>query len=178
MLSLVDLESAQQLRQWQSRTPAVNAVTFLPEGQRAVSVGPDGTLRVWHVGIGRLLKEIRGDWKEVYKLLAYPEGRSVFLATGRNHAARMVGLETSHEIRRWEEGANITALALSPDGRQAAVALPSPNGGSLLRLYDVSKGERVREWSLPGLVNDLAYAHDGRHLLTANANGTAYILRL
>jgi hypothetical protein len=31
---------------------------------------------------------------------------------------------------------------------------------------------------LPGLVQSVSFAPDGRHVITANANGTAYILRL
>ncbi len=34
----------------------------------------------------------------------------------------------------------------------------------------------LREWQLPGPVNGVAA--DGRHLATANGNGTVYILRL
>jgi hypothetical protein len=36
----------------------------------------------------------------------------------------------------------------------------------------------VGEWRLPGPVYDLAFASDGRHIATANGNGTVYILRL
>jgi hypothetical protein len=35
-----------------------------------------------------------------------------------------------------------------------------------------------REWTLPGVVHDVAFAPDGRHLATANGNGSVYILRL
>ncbi len=33
-------------------------------------------------------------------------------------------------------------------------------------------------WRLPGPVYGLAVARDGKHLATANCNGTAYVLRL
>ena len=36
----------------------------------------------------------------------------------------------------------------------------------------------VRTWRLPGGVNSLAFAEDGRHLALGNANGTIYILRV
>ena len=39
-------------------------------------------------------------------------------------------------------------------------------------------GKRSAEWRLFGPVYDLAFAPDGRHLGTANANGTVYLFRL
>jgi hypothetical protein len=61
----------------------------------------------------------------------------------------------------------------------------------LARNYKDSAGELVlwdavgrkhhqqRRWQqLPGAVLSLAFAPDGRHLITANSNGTAYVLRL
>src|SRR5262249_46527468 len=34
------------------------------------------------------------------------------------------------------------------------------------------------EWKPPGAVDDVWFAPDGRHVITANSNGTAYVLRL
>ncbi len=38
--------------------------------------------------------------------------------------------------------------------------------------------EVAGEWELPGPVQALALARDGRHVATANSNGTVYVLRL
>jgi hypothetical protein len=40
------------------------------------------------------------------------------------------------------------------------------------------KGEEVAGFDMPGVVRDLAVAPDGRHIATANYNGTVYIIRL
>jgi WD40 repeat protein len=45
-------------------------------------------------------------------------------------------------------------------------------------VWDVAAGDKFREWHLPGPVWDIAFAADGRHLATANGNGTVYVLRL
>jgi WD40 repeat protein len=176
-LSLVDLEENTEIRHWSSGTAAVSALTFLPGGQRAATAGQGGVLRIWQVGTGRLRKEIRGEWKEVYKLAASPDGRTLLAAVGNPHYARLIDLESGRDVHLWEGGGNVTALAISPDGQRAATAILGNNGSGIVRLYDTAKGDRVHEWTLPGLVYDLAFAHDGRHLATANANSTAYIFR-
>ena len=39
-------------------------------------------------------------------------------------------------------------------------------------------GKHLGGWELPGLIWDMALAPDGRHLATANYNGTVYIIRI
>jgi hypothetical protein len=68
-------------------------------------------------------------------------------------------------------------LALSAEGGHVALTLHDGKGNCWVRVYDVASEKRLHDWSLPGAVHDLAFAHDGRHLVTANADGTAYILR-
>jgi hypothetical protein len=45
-------------------------------------------------------------------------------------------------------------------------------------LWDVAARKEWRAWKLPGPVHGVVFASDGRHLATANGNGTAYIFRL
>jgi serine/threonine-protein kinase len=154
-------------------------VAFLPDVQRAVSARPDGSICVWQAETGQLLKEIRGDWKQVYKLAASPDGHAILAATaGPHQASRLLDLDSGREIHQWHGGAHQTALAFSPDGKQAATAILSDKHTRIVRIYDTTTGGRLREWVLPGPANDLAFAHDGRHLATANANGTVYVFRL
>ena len=42
---------------------------------------------------------------------------------------------------------------------------------------DRSCGE-LHEWQIRGPIQGLAFAADGRHLASANGNGTVYILRI
>ena len=64
------------------------------------------------------------------------------------------------------------ALAISRDGKRIASA--GPDGHVLVT---DEEGKKLREWQFPGPVNGVAFSPDGIHLLTANANGTAYVLR-
>ncbi len=44
-------------------------------------------------------------------------------------------------------------------------------------LYDLKQKRIAHEWKVPFTVTNLAFASDGRHLVTSNDNGTVYILR-
>jgi hypothetical protein len=67
-----------------------------------------------------------------------------------------------------------TGLAYAADGPPA---LAISAGGQVV-LWDGKVGKNLPGWHFPGAVNGVAYAADGRHLATANNNGTVYILRL
>jgi hypothetical protein len=45
-------------------------------------------------------------------------------------------------------------------------------------VWDAAAAKKLSEWELPGRVYTVAFAPDGRHIATANANATIYILRL
>src|SRR5262249_26543775 len=64
-------------------------------------------------------------------------------------------------------------LAFRPDGK--ALVYANTSGGQ--SLWDVQARQKLREWSLPGH-GRVAFASDGRHVVSGNANGTVYVLRL
>jgi len=66
------------------------------------------------------------------------------------------------------------SVAYSPDGRQQAVTYTD----GPIWLYDVETGTVSRKLQLPGLVRHVLFTTDNRHLITANGNGTVYVLRL
>jgi WD40 repeat protein/serine/threonine protein kinase len=71
-------------------------------------------------------------------------------------------------------GGQVSALAVSPDGLSLATA---DDQGQLI-LWDTSTWAQRKAWKLPHKICHLAFAPDNRHLATANANGTIYVLRL
>jgi formylglycine-generating enzyme required for sulfatase activity len=51
-------------------------------------------------------------------------------------------------------------------------------GQPTLLLWDIPGSKLRKELVLPDHANDIAFAADGRHIATANANGTVYLFRL
>jgi len=64
------------------------------------------------------------------------------------------------------------APAFSPDGKRLATA----TGDGQIAVW--TWGEKQWGVRLPGSVNGVTWGPDSRHLATANANGTVYVLRV
>jgi hypothetical protein len=69
---------------------------------------------------------------------------------------------------------SIRFLVFLPDGKSL---LSGSEGGELV-WWDVPSEARLRRWQLPGRINGLACAADGRHVAIGNSNGTIYGFRL
>jgi RNA polymerase sigma factor (sigma-70 family) len=116
-----------------------------------------------------------------------PDGRSLVTAGG-SHVTnvdpspagelriwRLDGSSPSSEsVRLGEDLEPLDAVAFSPDGQ----ILASSGFRGQVILWETATGKKYREWQLPGAVHDVKFSYDGRHLITANGNGTAYVLRL
>jgi WD40 repeat protein len=107
--------------------------------------------------------------------LALTEGRLACHSLGGRVTVWDVAGAQPVEILRLElkTGGLGIALAFSPDGKTLTGAR-----GRVVVLWDLASGKRLREWEFAGNVFNVAFAPDGRHLAIANADGTAYILRL
>jgi hypothetical protein len=75
-------------------------------------------------------------------------------------------------IHEGHKGDLVNAVAWLPDGRFVS----ADQGGRVL--VSEPTGRVVGACRLPGPVNDVAAAADGRHVLTANNTGAAYVRRL
>lgn len=75
-------------------------------------------------------------------------------------------------------GADAALLAFAPDGESLALAGPDKDLRHRLVVWAVSDGKARHDWPLPGALVRLFFAPDGRHLLTANGDGTGWVLRL
>ena len=70
------------------------------------------------------------------------------------------------------------ALAFSSDGKQLAVTDDLSVDRSIIDIHDTETGVRKHRITLPMPLRRLAFTEDNRHLVTVNANGTIYVLRL
>jgi WD40 repeat protein len=173
---LWDTESGRALSCFRGHGSKVSSVAFSPDQRRALS-GGDGSVLLWDLENGQ--ESFRVDGLKPYSV------RSVAFSPDGLHAASADDLG---QVQLWDltaaeprvrtlprsHGSMVLAVAFSPDGK----VLASAGYDGRIILSEMPAGKKLREWQLPGPVSAVCFARHGRHLATANGNGTVYILRL
>ena len=111
----------------------------------------------------------------IWALALTPDGQRIAVAA--HDGLSLWSLQNDKPTQLWYQPHIWISVAFSPDGRQLAASFGSTPGIHGVAIFDEA-GENKAQWELPAAPTDLAFAPDGRHLLTANLNGTVYILRL
>jgi WD40 repeat protein len=168
--------------------PLVRAVAISQDG-KTLAVGSGnheqqtGEVRLWDIGSGRK----QNQWsiaRPVFSLAFSPDG--TILAVGsavgpqQNPAVQLFDVRTGAEPIRLPNTVQVHGvhgLAYAPDGR-TLVSLGNWQQQFSLIVWDTSSGTALRELALPGPASAVAFAADGRHVATANGNGTIYIFRV
>ena len=115
---------------------AVMCVVFHPDGNRVVSGGADGTVRVWDLSGRRVLREFTGKRGTVHCVAVSSDGR--WLAAGdAGNGLRLWELDTGRERALAGHEGGLRSVAFSPDNH-----LLSCDAGGLIVQWDVRTGER------------------------------------
>ncbi len=152
----------------------VRALAWGPDGDRLVSAGEDGTLRVWEPAEA----ERRDAWRqatlaavdtELWGVAISPDGDTVAVACA-DGAARMWDMRTGRELLRCEGHAGtVYGVAFSHDGQRLITV--GRDGGP--RVWDATTGEEVmRLTGHVGTVYSAACSRDGSVIATAGKDAT------
>jgi WD40 repeat protein len=161
---------------------------------RAVDFSPDGQLLAvaWDLGYDeelRFLRRKQTSLKEVllpriqgHVVAVSPDGRTL-ATSNRGWEVHLWDLTGPLPVERaafllkdnptmWES--SIASIKFAPDGATLAA---SAHDGRVV-VWETSSGTKRHDWQFKGVVQDVAFSSDGRHLATGNANGSVYVLRL
>jgi WD40 repeat protein len=176
-------------------TGAVYGLALSADGSQAISGADDGTIRVWDIATGDLLRTfpaddpatadvVEGHTGIIWDIALSPDGKFV-VSGGADTMVRIWNMATGeirHSIKATEEG-SVRAVAVSPDNKYI---LSSSQNVFSVQLWDVATGELVRELiaddaetdTIEGhsrSVRDIAFNRDNRTVVTGGEDGRALI---
>jgi len=126
-------------------------VAFDPQGETLVSGGEDGTVEIWDVRSGKLLRTLSEDGLGVWSVAFDPQGRT--LASGLDRTVKVQEARSGKLLRTLEGHKNVVAsVAFDPQGSMLAsgsfdktIKLWGAGSGELLRTLE---GHEAWVWSL------------------------------
>lgn len=133
----------------------VRALAFSPDSKMVISGAVDGSVRVWDVATGKVLRTL--DEQESITSVIFSHDGNILAATSKE--VILWELATGRELRRITVSSEERARALSPDGKLLAVATLS----------------HVEIWRLPpnDQIDEPAHAESGR---ATNLTGRAELI--
>jgi WD40 repeat protein len=140
----------------------VTSVDFSPGGDRLASADHNGTVRIWDVESGRLMRELRG---QVGSVVAFSPAGDMLAAGGYYHQQiRLFSAKTGEIIRELSQ--NGRSLAFSADGKR----LVSGGKDGIVHVWNPVTGELLRELKgHTGALFAVAISADGK--LIASGGG-------
>ncbi|MBD1803884.1 CHAT domain-containing protein [Microcoleus sp. FACHB-SPT15] len=166
----------------------VSCIAFSPDGQTLASGHIDTTIRLWHLGSGKVRRTLRGHGWDVRSVAFSPDGQ--FLVSGGIDGAIKIWNwrtgELLHTLNRpspsdligslvsWFDSSigSLWSVAISPDGQTLA------SGGSdqPIMLWNSSTGKLLRTLTEhSGTVLSVAFSPDGQTLVSGGDDNTIRI---
>ncbi|KAG2343896.1 WD40 repeat-like protein [Suillus weaverae] len=161
-----DLERSTQVgEEWEDKERGVGAIALSPDGKTVATGSDDGTMKLWNVDKGKVIKKLTGHTKAVHSVCWSPDGgRVVSDCWG---AFRVWDVQSGKTIvGPIETGGNVFAVCYSPDGKMIATA-----GGELevnwgnLKIWHANTGELFKALSA-GNSRSLIWTSDGKTLIS------------
>jgi WD40 repeat protein len=158
-----------------TQTGGVTGAAFSPTGSVIATTGNDGTVKLWSGRTYTLLHppiEVPGT--PVVRSPAFTRNGRYLVVAARDGIAQIIAVPSGRRLKRLTAPDPLTAVTFSPDGRW--VAAGGADGSTFI--WDWRRGNRLAVLHKHAdLIESIAFAPDGRRILTASDDRTAKIYR-
>src|SRR5262245_34765553 len=147
-----------------------------PDGKLLATGGLDGTIRIWEIATGNLVRALIGHDSYVYGLAFSPTGR--YLASGGSFDAtvRIWEVATGQPLKILKgHPAYVTQVAWTPDGMRM-IAVGGTSGE--VSVWDIATGLKRTKASLGQYILAIAANRDNLHLAAVTTESAVLILDL
>ena len=176
LVLLWDVDSGAIVQRFEGHVAAVRAVTFSPSGLTVLSGSDDTTIVLWDVETGELIRLFQGASSGIEALAFMPDG-STFFAGDAGLAMHVWDVETGVQIRNFNWPAEVTYLAISPDGQTALI-----DSGQAVTIWDTRNMRQTNRLTLarvsPRPLLSGAISPNGHSALNGGENGKVYLWNL
>ncbi|MBN9123044.1 MAG: PQQ-binding-like beta-propeller repeat protein [Planctomycetes bacterium] len=156
----------------------VRSVTFTPDLAWAVAGDESGTVRVWDLAAK---ERVGGDWplfQKSFADLGVTADKKYLVAADEEGTIKVAGIEKRNVLATGTaHKSGVRAVLVSPTGT-TFFTISNDRELKAWSLTDLKELKELRSWVAPVAVNGAAYTPDGKSVVTANADGTAYVLEL
>jgi WD40 repeat protein len=146
-------------------------IWIAPDMRRAIRTGGTKT-RLLHLRCQTTLRE----WDPVIAAPFLPDGRAVFLGGAKAPSWKITAEKVQEADAFPVNLTGASAVSLAADGKNVAALVPGR-----VAVLEMSSGKQRWSWTPPphfSGVHAVSLSPDGTHLLTANGDGTVYVVRL
>ncbi len=165
---LYDAKTLEEVRFFETEA-WVNSIAFSPDGRLLASGSGDGTVQLWRVESGELVRTLKGHTSSVWSVAFSPDGRLLASGSG-NGIVRLWRVGTGKEVQTLEgHTGKVYSVAFSSGG----LLLASGSEDKMVRMWDVESGKLVRV--LGGhmdSVYSVSFSPDDRLLASGSGDGT------
>jgi WD40 repeat protein len=153
------------------RSVRVSCLAFSADGRYAAVGGHNGLVRIWDLSTGAQVKAITPFTSAVADLTFTHDNRFLILA-GSQGEIQVRDWQADKVVRSWaSQQTGLIGLAIGPQDRRLATF----DSRGEIRIWELESGKLQTSFRLPVLVHTVTFSGPDR-LLTANSNGTIYLL--
>jgi WD40 repeat protein len=153
-------------------TSGVNSVAFSPDGRQIISGGGDGTIKIWDVVSGRVIRTMHGYSIPVNSVAFSPDGNQIISCSEGdfNDDLKIWDARTGREIRTLAVS-RVTSIAFSPDGRTIiSNGHDSLIGSRTIKLWDARTGREIRRFADFHAIS-IVFNPDGNQFASSHRGG-------